>query len=179
MSEDKYMAAYLSACEKHHREMDKRGTWRYRITVLAANLWSKAWGSIVLIAATTGLTIGLCAQEVPDAIMRGLVAVESGATWKSAGEIDGKWKRGAIGEVSNFQLSPAVLTDLRLSASQRARVATSPIYAESIARLWLSRCYAKHGNWRDALSRYNAGSRWRSAKARAYSDRILSQKETY
>ena len=147
-----------------------------RVTRVLATLWHKCWGGIILIVAVAGLTAGLCAQEVPDAIIRGLVAVESGASWKSAGEIDGKWKRGAIGEVSNFQLSPAVLTDLRLSPSQRARVATSPIYAESIARLWLSRCFAKHGSWRDALSRYNAGNRWRSVKARDYADRILSQK---
>ena len=150
-----------------------------RVMRMLATLWHKCWGGIILIVAVAGLTAGLCAQEVPDAIIRGLVAVESGASWKSAGEIDGKWKRGAIGEVSNFQLSPAVLSDLKLSPSQRARVATSPIYAESIARLWLSRCFAKHGNWRDALSRYNAGSRWRSAKARDYADRILSQKENY
>ena len=72
MNEDKYLTAYLAACEQYHRELDRRGTWRYRLAVLAANFWSTCWGGIVLIAVTTGLAIGLCAQEVPDGIMRGL-----------------------------------------------------------------------------------------------------------
>ncbi len=112
------------------------------------------------------------AEEVPDRIIAALVQVESGCEWRGIGDIKGKWARGDDGEVSPFQLAPAALTDM--GVTNHARVHRDVVYAESLARLWLSRCYVKHGNWADALSAYNAGSRYRSRSARDYSVRILN-----
>jgi hypothetical protein len=109
---------------------------------------------------------------VPDPILRALVAVESGCDWRGIGNIKGQWSRGADGEVSPFQLGRDALSDM--GVTNHARVHRDPVYAESLARLWLSRCFDRTGNWPDALSRYNAGSRYRTRAARDYSARILN-----
>lgn len=133
-------------------------------------------GMLVPIGATVLLCIALAspakAAETPDRIIAALVQVESGCEWRGIGNIKGTWARGADGEVSPFQLAPAALTDM--GVTNHARVHRDPVYAESLARLWLSRCYAKHGNWPQALAAYNAGSRYRSRSARDYADRILN-----
>jgi hypothetical protein len=113
-----------------------------------------------------------CAVEVPDSIIRGLVMVESGCEWRSVGDVRGKWSHGADGEVSPFQLAPAALSDM--GVTNHARVHRDVVYAESLARLWLAKCYRKHGNWRDALGQWNAGSRFSSATGRNYADRVLN-----
>jgi hypothetical protein len=122
------------------------------------------------------LALFLCAAcqgaEVPDAIIRGLVMVESGCEWRSMGDIRGKWERGADAEVSPFQLSPAALSDMRVRDANR--VHRDVVYAESLARLWLSRCYQRHGNWPEALAAYNGGSRYRTRGAKDYAARILN-----
>ena len=43
------------------RELYQRPTALQRIGAMIAALWHKCWGGILLITATTGLTIGLCA----------------------------------------------------------------------------------------------------------------------
>lgn len=164
---------YLAAVEIYNREMDKRGTWRYRVALFLANIWSKIWGGVALLVATSSLALGLCAVEIPDAIIRALVHVESGARWVDTGDIVGGWKRGNAGEISHFQLSGAAIHDMG-AAKKTSRIASDPVLAESLARLWLSRCYERAGNWPDALSRYNAGSRYRERAARDYAARIIA-----
>lgn len=131
-----------------------------------------AWFLVALL-----LTVGGCLKmahgvEVPDQIVAGLVRVESGCEWVDVGEIRGKWKRGADGEVSAFQLSPAALHDMHVTNLDR--VHRSPVYAESLARLWLSRCFDRCGNWPDAIAFYNGGKNYRSKRCRDYSARVLS-----
>jgi hypothetical protein len=145
---------------------------RARLMRMLATLLHRCWGGLALLTATTFLTIGLCAAEVPDRILAALVQVESGCEWRGIGDIKGKWARGDDGEVSPFQLAPAALTDM--GVTNHARVHRDPVYAESLARLWLSRCYVKHGNWAQALAAYNGGTRYRSRRARDYSERILN-----
>lgn len=119
------------------------------------------------------LVVAAESVDVPDQIIRGLVAVESGAQWRGIGDIVGSWKVGKSGEISHFQISfPALM---EMGAEHKAdRIASSPVLAESFARLWLSRCFERHGNWMDALARYNAGNRYRSPAARAYAARVLN-----
>jgi hypothetical protein len=50
---------FLDAVERYNREMDRRGTWRYRAAVFLSNLWGKIWGGVVLIVATSCLALGL------------------------------------------------------------------------------------------------------------------------
>ena len=126
-----------------------------------------------MLVVTSSLTLGLCAVEIPDAIIRALVHVESGAKWIDTGKIVGGWKRGNAGEISHFQLSSAAIHDMG-ATGKTARIESCPVLAESLARLWLSRCYERAGNWPDALSRYNAGSRYRGRTARDYAARIIS-----
>lgn len=52
-------AGYLAAADAYRKAHGP--SWRERACVLVANLWQKCWGGLVLIVATTGLTIGLCA----------------------------------------------------------------------------------------------------------------------
>ena len=170
--ETESMQRYLRARGAYLREMVQGPTWRDRAGVWLANLWHKCWGGLVLIVATTFLTIGLCAVEVPDRIVAAIAAVETGTEWRNTGDVRGKWSRGADGEVSPFQLSPAALTDM--GVTNHARVHRDVVYAESLARLWLVRCYAKAGNWPDAVARFNAGSRYRSRAARDYAERVLA-----
>lgn len=143
--------------------------------------WNRCAGPIVLLVCVI-ITTALClcavrAQEVPDGIIRGLVAVESGAEWRGIGDINGNWKRGKAGEISHFQLSSSALKEMG-AAQKAARICACPILAESYARKWLSLCYEKRGNWRDALASYNAGSGYRSARAQDYASRILNLSQT-
>jgi hypothetical protein len=62
-SETEAMRRYLRARELYLREMVRGPTWRDRAGVWFAGLWHKIWGGVVLIIATTFLTIGLCAED--------------------------------------------------------------------------------------------------------------------
>jgi hypothetical protein len=170
---------HLAIADAYRQRQAMRLTWSDRVGICLTSAW--AWcrdhldrilPGLILLVATSFLAIGLCAQEVPDSILRALVQVESGCDWRGIGDVRGHWSRGADGEVSCFQLSPAALSDMGVTNS--ARVHRDVVYAESLARLWLSRCYEKHGDWATALACYNSGSRYRSRKARDYSARIIA-----
>lgn len=145
---------------------------RSPLSRLAWTVWDRCWGPILLLVATAAFTIGLCAAEVPDRLLVGICAVESGTEWRGVGDVRGKWTRGADGEASPFQLSLAALSDMGVTNINRVHRDT--VYAESLTRLWLSRLYRKHGNWPDSLAAYNAGSRYRSKTAREYASRVLN-----
>lgn len=165
---------YERARAVYLRELYGRPTWRDRIGVMLATLWHKCWGGLVLIVVTTFLTIGLCAQEVPDRIVAAIAEVETGTKWHSVGDVRGTWARGDIGEVSPWQISPAVLRDLK-AYDRRSRVHADPILAESLVRLWLSRLYVATGSWSQAVAAYHAGLGGRHrGYARDYADRVLS-----
>lgn len=181
MNEDKLDQLSLANMnDEYSRLAEQRGTFRYRVAVFFANVWSKFW-HIIFFVCSVGLTLALCLAatpkangvEVPDAIIRALVMVESGATWKNTGDISGNWARGKAGEISHFQLSRSVIADMGATPKAR-RIAADPVLAESFARLWLSRCYDLAGNWPEAVARYNAGSRYRSRVARDYSARVIA-----
>ncbi len=161
----------------HREAMRHRPSFRERMMVCLANLWHRCWGGMVLIVFVALTSFGCVAMasgvEIPDRIIAALVQVESGCEWRGIGDVRGKWSRGSDGEVSPFQLSPAALIDMGAS-DRTARIHRDPVLAESFARLWLSRCYERSGNWPEALSRYNAGSRYRSRTARDYSTRVLA-----
>lgn len=171
------LAGYLSV-----REV--RPTWKDKATVIIANLWPRishaAIGMGIVLVTAIALIVGCVvtapkakAVEVPDAIIRGLVMVETGAKWKNIGDISGGWSTGAAGEISHFQLTDDALREMKV-ADKAERIRRCPVLAESYARAFLVICYEKRGNWRDALATYNAWSRYRSAGARDYADRVLA-----
>ena len=55
------MERYEKARAAYLRELYQRPTALQRISAMIATLWHRCWGGIVLITATAGLTIGLCA----------------------------------------------------------------------------------------------------------------------
>lgn len=164
-------AAYLATL----KDRDAVPAFGRLLALAFAALWSRFPGHLSLLCAIA-LTFVVCrfglAVEVPDRIVAAIAAVETGTEWRSIGDVRGKWSRGADGEVSPFQISPSALADM--GVSNHSRVHRDVVYAESLARLWLSRCYAKAGNWPDAVARYNAGSRYRSRTARDYSARVIA-----
>jgi len=125
------------------------------------------------------LAAGLCAQDVPPWVLRGIAAVETGTDWRDTGDVRGTWARGSIGEVSPWQLSPDVLRDLG-AYDRRARVHSCPVLAESLTRAWLVHLYARTGTWPQAIAAYHAGLRGRHrAYAREYADRVLNLAATF
>lgn len=174
-SYEKARCAYLRALKSEDRGMP---LGRILAGIFHA-VWSRFPGHLSLLAAIA-LTFLVCrfgmAVEVPDRILAGICAVETGTEWRGVGDVRGKWSRGADGEVSPFQISIAALTDM--GVTNHARVHRDLVYAESLTRLWLSRCFERHGNWPDAVAAYNAGSRYRSRSARDYARRVIAIAET-
>lgn len=121
------------------------------------------------------------AQEVPngnipmDRIVAAVAMVESGAVWRDTGDIRGGWSTGRDNEKSHWQLTPAVLSDLGLSARQIRQVAASPVYAESVFRLWYSRLLLRTGSHYEALCAFHRGLGGRHRRdAQDYATRVLN-----
>ena len=119
------------------------------------------------------------AEPQIDSILSAIVAVETGCVRTGTGEVSGKWSIGEAGEVSPFQLHPRVLQDLGV-AHKSGRIHRNPVYAESIARLWLGRLHHRFGNWPDAVAAWNGGAYgMRGRSAQDYSVRVMALAETY
>lgn len=131
-------------------------------------------GLLMAIALTvTALLIGRAsAAEVPAWVLRGIASVETNTTWRDMGDLTYRDRRiGDAGEVGPWQLSPAVLRDLKVY-DQRSRIHADPVFAESLTRAWLLRLYRVTGSWWEVLAAYNGGLRGRfSAAATDYANR--------
>ncbi len=133
--------------------------------------------SAIVLALAVCLLARCHAVEVPDGIIRGIVAVETGAEWHDIGDITGTWAVGDDGEISHFQLSPIALRQMKVT-DKAIRIACEPILAESYARLFLVICYQKRGNWSDAVATYHRWNGYRSAEAKDYAKRVLANAST-
>jgi hypothetical protein len=128
--------------------------------------WNIGW--LLLLA----LVVATPAVEVPDWCLRGIAQVETNSDWRDIGSITYRDQRlGAIGEVGPWQLSPDVLHDLGV-ASKAARIHRDVIYAESLTRAWLLRCYARTGSWIEAVAIYHVGSAGDLATGRLYAQQV-------
>lgn len=143
-----------------------------------AAIWQRCrrWLAFILIIFLFTLSIVIAgktaAADVPAWVLRGIAAVETGTDWRDMGDVRGTWSRGAIGEVGPWQLSPAVLRDLK-AYDRRDRVHTCPVLAESLTRAWLLHLRTRTGSWWETCAAYNAGlgNRW-SATATDYANRV-------
>lgn len=118
-------------------------------------------------------------EDVPDWVMRGIAAVETGVHWHDTGHLDGTWARSSTNDVSPWGISPAVLEDLGLSA-HAGRLHRDPVYAESIARRWLLHLHSVTGCWLQTCAAWRAGLRGRHrAWARDYAERARNYGTTY
>ncbi len=116
------------------------------------------------------------ASENPsmDKVVAAVAMVESGATWKDTGTVTGSWSLGGAGEISHWQITAAVLSDLQLTGKTR-KIASDPVYAESVFRLWYSRLLHATGSHREALAAYHRGLGGRHRRdARDYAQRVLN-----
>lgn len=118
-------------------------------------------------------------DTVPDWVVRGIAAVETGVHWRDTGDLDGAWARSSTNDVSPWGISPAVLADLRLSA-HADRLHRDPVYAESITRRWLLHLHSITGSWLQTCAAWRAGLRGRHrAWARDYAERARNYGTTY
>lgn len=79
---------------------------------------------------------------------------------------------GRSGEVSCWQISPAVCHDLRIS---RSRCRKDPVYAEGAVRKWLNHLLHTCGTWDRAFRVYHRGrGGMGSAEAADYAQRCLN-----
>ncbi len=167
-----------------HRYLAKRygpswRLWLYFISdAFAASFCGRVAGGAWFLVALL-LTVGGCLKmahsvEVPNQIIAAIAEIETGTTWRGTGDVRGVWSRGNIGEVSPWQLSPAVLRDLR-AYDRRSRVHSDTVFAESLVRQWLSRLHDATGSWSQAVAAYHAGIAGRHRRyARDYAARVFS-----
>lgn len=158
---------------------DQPTTWRARLALVAERFLVLSglgfWLLLVLIA-FGGTAKG---QEVPDWVVRGIAAVETGVHWHDTGHLDGTWARSSTDDVSPWGISPDVLKDLKLSA-HADRLHRDPVFAESIARKWLLHLHGVTGCWLQACAAWRAGLRGRHrAWARDYAERARNYGTTY
>jgi hypothetical protein len=113
----------------------------------------------------------LDAVVVPDQVIKGICAVESGCSW-DAGQISGHYSISETGDVSPFQLSPAVLH--QLGYRRLGYVHAHPELAERLARKWLSHLYVVTGSWNKAVAAYHVGMHGNRSVGRAYAARVLA-----
>ena len=114
--------------------------------------------------------------DVPDAILGAIAAKETGSVWRS-GKLVHRGLADNGEDVSPWQLSRAVLHDLR---ADRSRAADDYRYAQSLARIWLARLYRVAGSWPRALAAYHCGLRKAdTARGRAYAGDVLNLADVY
>lgn len=165
-------ANYLQAADNYRRAKAARSTWWRRLWSWFVGRFDRFAPGLVLIVVTTFFAIGLVAADVPVWVVRGIAAVETGTEWRAIGDVRGSWSRGSIGEVGPWQLSPAVLRDLK-AYDRRHRIHADPVLAESLTRAWLLRLFAVTGSWPQAVAAYHAGLGKRShAFAIEYAERV-------
>jgi hypothetical protein len=136
---------------------------------------------IALIVIVLCFAAGLAAQEKDandytlDQITAAVCAVETGATWVDTGNVRGRWSVGGAGEISHWQITDDVLSDLGLSSAQKRKVGRDPIYAESVFRLWYARLLSRTGSHSQALAAFHRGLGGRHRRdAREYAERVLT-----
>lgn len=166
-------ANFLQAADNYRKaRMASRPSWLRRLWYRFTQRFDRFAPGLVLLIVTLFFTLGLCAQDVPTWVVRGIAAVETGTEWRAIGDVRGSWSRGSIGEVGPWQLSPAVLRDLK-AYDRRHRIHADPILAESLTRAWLLRLFAATGSWPQAVAAYHAGLGKRShAFAIEYAERV-------
>ena len=114
---------------------------------------------------------------MPDSIIYAVAMRETGAVWSGSVVRVGLPDRRDGGDVSPWQLSRAVLLDMRAS---RTRARTDLRYAEQIARRWLAHLFNVTHNWRTALAAYHCGLRaTQTRRAQSYADQCLNLAAIY
>jgi hypothetical protein len=134
---------------------------------------------LALILSLIGATSVTPAQEnqitpTLDHYLSAIVQVESGCVRRDLGQIEGTWRVGGDGELSCFQITPAVLRELGFGSKLR-RVHSCPTLAESAARLHISLLQSQLPDARDWIAAWNGGLSGYGRKApRRYADRVIA-----
>jgi len=182
--ETEAMQRYLDAQAAYLRELARRPSlwsrlgdaWSFFRTAIWPRISHAAISMAIVLVTAIALIVG-CAvtartSEVPAWVIRGIAAVETGTDWRDIGDVRGTWSHGSIGEAGPWQLSPAVLRDLR-AYDRRHRVHDDVVLAESLTRAWLLRLHRTTGSWDATVAAYHAGLGRRTAPfAIAYAERV-------
>ena len=111
---------------------------------------------------------------IPDWVVAGIAAVETGSTYRAGELVDYRDRRdGADGEVGPWQLAPSALHDLGM-LHLRSRIRVEPVLAESLTRAWLIRCHRQTGDWIAAVAIYHTGPRGDRQRGQLYAERVLA-----
>ena len=112
-------------------------------------------------------------DEVPQWVIAGIAAVETGSLYQEGCLILYHDRRdGAGGEVGPWQLSRAVLQDMR-SEQQRDRARVDPAFSEGLARRWLLHCFNRSGrDWDAAVAMYHTGHSGNHRRGFQYTERV-------
>ena len=130
--------------------------------------------SIIQIIILGCLTIAAAAEDdVPPWVIAGIAAVKTGSLYQEGCLILYHDRRdGADGEVGPWQLSRAVLQDMR-SLQVRDRARTDAAFSERLARTWLLRCFRRSGrDWDAAVAMYHTGPKGDHGRGRRYAERV-------
>lgn len=113
-------------------------------------------------------------EEIPDWVIAGIAAVETGSTYQNGSLIKYRDRRdGAAGEVGPWQLAPAVLTHMGVS-HLKDRIRHETMLAESMTRAWLLKCFQRTGNWWAAVAMFHTGSAGNRARGKRYAERVYA-----
>lgn len=146
-----------------------------RCEIIKAFIASAVIGLLLML----GIASQLKAQEVPDWVLRGIAAVETGVHWHDTDRIDGTWGMSSTGDVGPWHISPAALKDLKRSHLAE-RIHRDAVLAESIARLWLSHLYRSTGCWHQSVAAWRLGlGRRHEGTAREYAERAFNYGTAY
>lgn len=128
-------------------------------------------GGFQITASTSEVTAH---PPIPEWVISGIAAVETGSTYRDGNLIDYRDRRdGADGEVGPWQLAPSALRDLGIS-HLRARIRIEPVLAESMARAWLLRCYRRAGDWMPAVAIYHTGPSGDRRRGARYAEKVFA-----
>ncbi len=113
-------------------------------------------------------------EPIPDWVIAGIAAVESGSTYREGNLVHYRDRRdGADGEVGPWQMAPSALSDLGVS-HLRSRIRVEVVLAESMTRAWLLRCFRRAGNWNLAVAFYHTGPGGDRRRGRLYAERVFA-----
>lgn len=116
------------------------------------------------------LAASVCfAEVVPQWVITGIAAVETGSYFKSGRLVYVDQRDGRHGEVGPFQMTRAAYEDIKGPEDSFTRMRHEPKYAEKMARRYLLKLRAGGKRpWEEVVGLYNGGRRvqW------AYAERV-------
>lgn len=113
-----------------------------------------------LLIALCILVASVCAEDVPDWVIRGIAAVETSSHYRNGFLVYVDRRDGLAGEVGPFQMTRAAYDTIKQPGDSFSRMRHDAKYAERMARRYL--VWLRQGgkrSWEEVVGRYNGGRR--------------------